>query len=178
MPHLPNPSGFPGISGLFAFRPETGVPMRAFVQALLRGPSPLSAGERELVATYVSSRNGCRFCTRSHAAVTRRLGEASVDEVVAGNLEGVDAKMRALLAIAEHVRANVAPLPAALVEAAKQAGADDVAVHDAVLIAAAFSMFNRYVDGLGAATPDEGAAAYEMGAERLVTQGYTMQPKT
>ncbi len=178
MPHLPNPSGFPGISGLFAFRPETGMPMRAFVQALLRGPSPLSPGERELIATYVSSRNGCRFCTRSHAAVTRRLGEARVDDVIAGKLDGVDARMRALLAIAEHVRANVAPVPGALVSAAKEAGADDVAIHDATLIAAAFCMFNRYVDGLGAETPEDGAPAYEAGAERLVTQGYTMQPKT
>ena len=175
MPHLPNPSGLPGISGLFAFRPETGVPMRALAQALLRGPSPLTPGERELIASHVSSRNECRFCTRSHAAVTRRLGEAHVDAVVAGNLEGLGDRMRALLAIAEHVRARVAPLPDALVDAAKRAGADDVAIHDAALIAAAFSMFNRYVEALGAETPEEGAPSYEAGAERLVTQGYVGQ---
>jgi AhpD family alkylhydroperoxidase len=138
--------------------------MRALAQALLRGPSPLTPAEREMIATYVSSRNGCRFCTRSHAATARKLGAPA--------LEDASAKMKALFAIADHVRANVAPIPSALVESAKREGADDVTLHDAALIAAAFSMFNRYVDGLGADTPDEGDSSYEMGAERLTKQGY------
>lgn len=80
--------------------------------------------------------------------------------------------MKALFAIAEHVRANVALVPNDLIEAAKREGADDVTIHDAVLVAAAFSMFNRYVDALGADTPDDGDRSYEIGAERLTTQGY------
>ena len=138
--------------------------MRALAQALLRGPSPLSPAEREMSATYVSSRNGCRYCTRSHQATARKLG--------APELEDASPKMKALFAIAEHVRANVALIPGALVDAAKREGADDVTIHDAALVAAAFSMFNRYVDGLGADTPDEGDGSYESAAERLTTQGY------
>jgi uncharacterized peroxidase-related enzyme len=143
--------------------------MRALAQALLRGPSPLTPAEREMIATYVSSKNGCRYCTRSHAAIARRLGAPALEEA--------SPKMRALFAIAEHVRANVAPVPRDSIDAAKREGADDVAIHDAVLIAAAFSMFNRYVDGLDADTPEDGAASYEARAERLATQGYTAQPK-
>ena len=138
--------------------------MRALAQALLRGPSPLSPAEREMIATYVSSRNGCRFCTRSHRATATKLG--------APPLEDASPKMKALFAIADHVRANVALVPNDLIDAAKHEGADDVTIHDAVLIAAAFSMFNRYVDGLGADTPDESDISYEKGAERLTTQGY------
>lgn len=138
--------------------------MRALAQTLLRGPSPLSPMEREMIATYVSSQNGCRFCARSHGAVARKLGAPAQGEA--------SPKMKALFAIAEHVRANVAMVPSELVLAAKREGADDTTIHDAVLIAAAFSMFNRYVDGLGADTPDEGDRSYEMGAERLTTQGY------
>jgi len=117
-----------------------------------------------MIATYVSSRNGCRFCTRSHAATARHLGAPA--------LEDAPPKMMALFAIADHVRANVAPVPDALAEGAKREGADDMTIHDTVLIAAAFSMFNRYVDGLGADTPDEGDRSYEIGAERLTTRGY------
>ena len=138
--------------------------MRALAQALLRGPSPLTPAEREMIATYVSSRNGCRFCARSHGATARLLGAPAIEDA--------SPKMKALFAIAEHVRANVALIPHELVEAAKREGADDVTIHDAALIAAAFSMFNRYVDGLGADTPDEGDRSYEIGAERLTKQGY------
>ena len=177
MPLVPTPQALPGISGLFAFRPETGVPMRALAQALLRGPSPLSPAERELIATFVSSNNSCRFCTRSHGAVARRLGDTdTVDAVLGGQAGAAGPKMQALLAIAEHVRGSVAPVPQALVDAARSAGADDLALHDAVLIAAAFSMFNRYVEGLGAETPPEGPA-YDAMAERLASQGYLVQPK-
>jgi uncharacterized peroxidase-related enzyme len=176
MPLLPNPSGLPGIAGLMAYRQATGDALRVLAQTLLRGESSLTAGERELIAAYVSSRNGCRFCARSHAAVARRLADAPiVDAVIAGKLDGASPKMKALLAIAEHVRVNVAPVPQALVDEALHAGADDVALHDVVLVAAAFSMFNRYVDALGADTPSD-EQAYERTAERLVNEGYARHP--
>lgn len=165
---VPTPPGLPGISGLFAYRPQTAAPLRALAQALLRGPSPLEPFEREMIAAHVSSRNGCRFCARSHAATARKLGAPDEGDA--------SPKMKALFAIAEHVRANVAIVPSDLVEAAKREGADDVAIHDATLIAAAFSMFNRYVDGLGADTPDEGDRSYDLGAERLSAQGYVPEP--
>jgi len=175
VPHIPNPSGLPGVAGLMAYRRTTGDALRAFTQALMRGDSSLTAAERELVATYVSSRNGCRFCTRSHAAVARRLGSAIVDDVIANRLEGAPPKTKALLAVAEHVRTSVAPVPLGLVEEARRSGVDDVAIHDAVLVAAAFCMFNRYVEGLDATTPEDGGA-YETMADRLAGEGYARHP--
>ncbi len=148
--------------------------MRALAQAVLRGPSPIDAKTRELVAAYVSSRNECAYCTHSHAAVARRLGDARVDDAIAGKLDAFDEKTRSFLAIAEHVRAGIAPLPNALVSAARAAGADDVAIHDVILVAAAFSMFNRYVESTGALTPPADAESYVTNAERLATKGYNV----
>jgi len=169
MAHVPTKPNIPGIGSLFDYRPETAAPLRALAQQLLRGPSPISAADRELIAAYVSSRNGCRYCTRSHAAIARRLGDPSVVDAVLADLDAapISAELRALLAIADAVRGAVARVPDALVEAARARGASDVAIHDAALIGAAFSMYNRYVDGLGADTPDEGDASYVAAAERL-----------
>ncbi len=144
MPHLPTPPGIPGISSLFAFRPETAPPLLALAEQVLRGPSPLTPTERELIATFVSSENACRFCTRSHRATTERLGAepAAVSAVLErGPAAAETPRMRALLALAAAVRGPVAPLPDELVSAARAAGATDVEIHDAVLVAAAFSMW-------------------------------------
>lgn len=145
--------------------------MRALAQQLLRGPSPLSPAERELIATFVSAKNGCNFCTRSHAAVARKLGDPTLVDRVLLDPSSVGERLHVLLEIAEVVRASVTHVPDALIERARSLGYDDVAIHDTVLVAAAFSMFNRYVDGLRADTPDDGPAYVTM-AERLTTQGY------
>src|SRR5271168_3673497 len=84
MPHISLPEGFPGITGGFVFRPETAKPMRELAHVLLHGPSSLTPGERELIATYVSSENDCYFCQTSHgAAAAAHLGKnfGLVDEV-------------------------------------------------------------------------------------------------
>ena len=69
MSHIPTPEGLPGIRGLFAFRPETALPLNELVDVLLRGPSSLTPGERELIATYVSAQNACYYCQTIHGAV-------------------------------------------------------------------------------------------------------------
>jgi AhpD family alkylhydroperoxidase len=137
--------------------------MRALVQQLLRGPSPLSPAEREHIAAHVSAGNRCRYCTRSHAAIARKLG---------ADLSKPSPKLRALLSIAHAVASKLGPVPPALIDQAKACGADDLTIHDTVLIAAAFSMFNRYVDAMGADTPDESDPSYAATAERLTTKGY------
>lgn len=179
MPHLPAPPGIPGISSLLAFRPETAGPLLAFAEHLLRGPSPLTPMERELIATFVSSENACRFCTRSHRATTERLGAApsAVGAILEHGPSAAETpRMRALLTLASAVRGPVTLLPDELVHGARAAGASDVEIHDTVLIASAFSMFNRYVEGLGAPAPDD-PAVYAMHAERLATRGY-LRPST
>jgi uncharacterized peroxidase-related enzyme len=144
-------------------------------EALLRGPSSLTSAERELIAAYVSSRNECHFCTQSHAAAARaHYGEQRrlVDQVLADlHAAPVSPKLKALLAIAEEVRRDGRLVQPADVDRARAEGADDKAIHDTVLIAAAFSMFNRYVDGLGTWAPMD-PAAYEETGLRLANQGY------
>lgn len=176
MPHIDLPEGLPGILSLFAFRPETGRALQELADALLRGPSPLSPGERELIAAFVSSRNSCDFCCGSHSAFAAAQlpgGAALVQEVLeqGAATAPVDDKMRALLAIAEQVQRSGRDVTEQAVAAAKGAGATDVEIHDTVLIAAAFCMFNRYVDGLGTVVPDD-PAAYGAMAPRILSEGY------
>lgn len=176
MPHIALPEGAPGITGPMAAYPETEVHLNGLAQALLRGPSSLTPAERELIASAVSNGNECRFCTNAHAATARVLyGEenAIVDTTLAdiGN-PGLSEKMRALLAIAEKVRRDGRTVKEEDVARARAAGADDQAIHDTVLIAAAFCMFNRYVDGLATWAPEVGSEIYEGIGQMLAEQGY------
>jgi uncharacterized peroxidase-related enzyme len=175
MPHIDLGNDEAGIRSLFLYRPETAHPMRVLAETLLRGPSTLTRGERELIATYVSSRNGCSYCTASHAAcaaVQLPEGAELVDQVRADlGTAPVSPKLAALLRIAGAVQDSGKSVRDGDVAAAREAGATDLEIHDTVLIAAAFCMFNRYVDGLGTAVrPDE--AAYEAAAQVTVAGGY------
>jgi uncharacterized peroxidase-related enzyme len=180
MPYI-DTQDVPGIRALLAFRPETAEPLAALANALLHAPNSLTQGERELIAAFVSSLNGCTFCFRSHAAIAAwHLGdEAMVDAVVAdpANAE-VSPKMRTLLALAARVQQGGRAVTEADIARARDEGASDVEIHDTVLIAAAFCMFNRYVDGLGAWTPTD-PAAYRERAALTATHGYGMStPRT
>ncbi|MEU4782085.1 carboxymuconolactone decarboxylase family protein [Micromonospora sp. NPDC023633] len=166
----------PGINGPMRFRPETAKPLNELAETLLRAPHPtLSPGERELIAAYVSGLNECRFCCASHsafAAAQLPLGMRLVDQVRADPATAeVSDKLRALLEIAGAVQRSGRDVTAELVKAARSAGATDLEIHDTVLIAAAFCMFNRYVDGLGTLAPED-PAVYEMTAEHIVRYGY------
>lgn len=175
MAHIALPEGLPGIAAGIAFRPETAEPMGALAEVLLRGPNTLSRGEREMIATFVSGRNDCYFCTTSHRAIAAHQLEGSyslVDAVCSDyNSAPVSEKLKALLAIAGKVQQGGKKVTAEDVASAKAAGATDIEIHDTVLIAAAFCMFNRYVDGLDSFTPtDQGFYDY-IGA-RIARQGY------
>lgn len=166
---------FPGITGPMIYRPETAKPLVELAEVLLRGPSTLSRGERELIAAYVSGRNNCKFCSGSHSAVAAAQLEGGMElvERVREDLDTapVSPKLRALLRIAAAVQVSGRTVTPQLVRAAQEAGATDMEVHDAVLIAAAFCMFNRYVDGLGTRAPSE-PAQYARAAERITENGY------
>jgi uncharacterized peroxidase-related enzyme len=179
MPHIKLPEGMPGISAGFAFRPETAKPMRELAHILLHEPNSLAPGDRELIAAHVSARNHCHFCYASHAAVaSAHLGDASVVERVKADLNTapVSPKVKALLAIAGKVQQDGKLVTTADVEAARKQGATDLEIHDTVLIAAAFSMYNRYVDGLGTWQPDNPEMYAQMG-EQLARSGY-VRPAT
>jgi uncharacterized peroxidase-related enzyme len=175
MAHIKLPEGLPGITGLLAFRPETAEPMRALSEFLLREPNSLSSAEREIIATYTSSQNDCYFCQMGHgAAAAHHLG---------GNLELIDQvkrdfqsapisnKLKTLLAIAGQVQKGGKHVTSEDIEQARQAGATDLEIHDTVLIAAAFCMYNRYVDGLGTSAPRDPELYLAIG-KRLAEQGY------
>src|ERR1700678_2893354 len=103
MPHISLPEGLPGILGPMALRPETAKPLNELADVLLHGPSSLSPGERELIATYVSARNDCRYCQTIHGAVAaHHLGsEALIAQVKADPTRAsISAKLKALLVIA------------------------------------------------------------------------------
>jgi uncharacterized peroxidase-related enzyme len=174
MPHIQLPEGLPGITGGFAFRPETAKPMCELAHVLLHGPGTLTPGERELIATYVSSENDCYFCQASHgAAAAAHLGDAQVVEQVKRDLLRADIsdKLKTLLNIAGKVRQDGKRVTAEDVARAREAGATDMEIHDTILIAAAFCMFNRYVDGLDTWQPKDTGLYAAMG-EQLAANGY------
>jgi uncharacterized peroxidase-related enzyme len=174
MPHINLPEGLPGITAGFALRPDTAKPMRELAHILLHEPNSLAPGERELIATYVSSQNNTQFCLLSHgAAAASHLGDASIVKQIKTDFASapVSAKLKALLNIAGKVQQDGKLVTAADVEAARKQGATDMEIHDTVLIAAAFSMYNRYVDGLGTWQPTDPEMYAQMG-DHLAKEGY------
>ena len=175
MPYIALDSAEPGIRGLLKYRPETGRPLSELAEVLLRGPSTLTRGERELIAAYVSALNDCRYCSASHSACAAAQlpgGVALVQQVRAdASTAPVTAKLKTLLVIAAAVQQSGLDVSAVQVDEAREAGATDLEIHDTVLIAAAFCMFNRYVDGLATTVPED-PEVYAVGAQRLVREGY------
>jgi uncharacterized peroxidase-related enzyme len=178
MPHIPLEDHLPGITGLLEYRKETAEPIRELTQFLLRGPNTLTEAERELIATIVSYRNECRFCTSAHAAVTDvLLGESETSEQIKKDIStaSVSNKMKALLRIAAKVQQSGKAVTAELIAAAKKAGATDVEIHDTVLIAALFCLYNRYVDGLATVTPTD--PQFYKGLADRIAKGYHRLPQ-
>ncbi|MEV4455232.1 peroxidase-related enzyme [Microbispora sp. NPDC049633] len=172
-PYIALATDEPGVRGLFRFRPEAALPMNQLVDVLLRGDGTLGRGERELIGAYVSALNRCRFCFHTHAAFAAvRLPEGMdlVEQVLADlDTAPVTPKMRALLRIAASVQRSGRDVTEEQVAAARAEGATDLEIHDTVLIAAAFCMFNRYVDGLGTVASDDPEHYLE---RARLTQGY------
>jgi uncharacterized peroxidase-related enzyme len=182
MPHIQLPEGIPGIRSLAAYRPDTGRFLYEWAQTLLRGgDSPLSEAERELIAAYVSNRNDCTFCWSSHAAAARFLYK-DASQTVGFVLDDyrnapISDKLKALLDIAGKVQADARMVSETDVVLARTHGATDRDIHDTVLIAATFCMFNRYVDGLATITPlASDLETWDIMGERMGTVGY-MPPK-
>ena len=177
MPHIDLPESMPGITAGFAFRPETAGPMRELAHVLLHtsGNEGFSSRDRELIASFVSSRNTCYFCQTSHGAAAAHLngGNASlVDEVCRDfRTAPISDKLKALLAIAEQVQIDGKNVTNVLVETARNHVATDADIHDTVLIAAAFCMYNRYVDGLATWQPRDPGMYKQMGI-RMAEEGY------
>jgi uncharacterized peroxidase-related enzyme len=177
MAHIKFQEGIPGILGPMTFSPATAKPLNELAETLLRAPNSLSRGDREMIATYVSSQNDCYFCQNAHGAVAAHyLGdnETLVQQVKRDFVAApVSDKLKALLTIAGKVQKGGKHVTTEDVENARAKGATDKEIHDTVLIAAAFCMYNRYVDGLATWAPTD-PEAYRANGKRLAEQGYVL----
>ena len=177
LPHIKLPEGVPGIRSGFKFRPEIAQPMQDLANALMRSSSPdsLSNEEREMIATFVSKRNGCYFCQASHSAIVAHLNDGDYSRInaVCSNYQTapISAKLKSLLTIAGKVQISGKEVTTDDINAAKQEGATDLDIHDTVLIAATFCMYNRYVDGLAMFTPTD-PAIYDTRGKLTAMHGY------
>jgi uncharacterized peroxidase-related enzyme len=179
MPYIPLEAHLPGITGLLEYSKDSAQPIRELTQYLLRGPNTLTEGERELIAAVVSSGNQCTFCTTAHtAAADLLLGEKETCAQVKLDIDTapLSPKIKALLHIAALVRESGRSVTADAIAKAKQEGATDLEIHDTVLIAALFCLYNRYVDGLATALPDD-PSYFNVLADRIVHHGYTRLPQ-
>lgn len=175
MAYINLPEGLPGIRGPMAFRPETAKPLNELAEVLLRSDNTLSRGERELIATYVSFLNDCFFCQNAHGGIAQHYLECNMDFI--DNLKKnynsapISEKLKALLSIAESVQQGGKHVSEAQINKARDLGATDLEIHDTVLIAAAFCMFNRYVDGLATWAPPDREIYIQRGKQRA-EEGY------
>jgi uncharacterized peroxidase-related enzyme len=172
MAHIKLPDGIPGIRGPMLFSPETTKPLSELVHVLLTGPHTLTLAEREMIATYVSSENDCYYCQHCHGSIAaQHLGGNAADYELIDRMKknfeatSLSSKMKALLNIAGKVQKGGKHVTTEDVDRARQQGASDKEIHDTVLIAAAFCMFNRYVDGLATWQPHDSEIYREIGQQ-------------
>ena len=172
-----NNETLPGILGLLDYSPATAAPLTALAEELLVKENSLTRGEREMIASSVSYWNDCHFCHSSHGAAAATLLNEPVGFLTEIKKQfpntAVSPKMRALLNIARQVQKGGRNVSGQDIVLAREAGATDKEIHDSVLIAAAFCMFNRYVDGMGTWAPRDDADFMPMG-QVLAERGYTM----
>ena len=181
MPHIQLREGLPGIRGPLAFRPETAKPLNELADLLLHARNSLKPGERELIATYVSYLNDCHFCQSIHGAVAAAHlhGDEELVRRVKADFRYADIseKLKSLLVIASKVQRGGKHVTTEDVASARSFGATDVEIHDTVLIAAAFCMYNRYVDGLATVQPHD-EVMYRDRGKMVARDGYVSVSKT
>lgn len=175
MAYITLPDGLPGIRGPLALRPEIAKPLSEFTEVLLRRDNSLSRGDRELIGAYVSYLNDCFFCQNSHEALAQHYLQCDasfIDNVKRDyHSASIPDKLKALLSIAASVQKGGKHVTASQIDKARDLGATDLEIHDTVLIAATFCMFNRYVDGLGTWAPQD-REFYVKRAKQRAEEGY------
>jgi uncharacterized peroxidase-related enzyme len=176
MAHIDLGNELPGIRGPMAYSPATAKPLNELVEVLLRDDdNTLSRGERELIGTYVSYLNDCFFCQNVHGALAGHYLQCDISQVdaIKNNFTAatISDKMKALLSIAGSVQKSGKHVTSSQIEHAKELGATDKEIHDTVLIAAAFCMYNRYVDGLATWAPED-RQFYVNRAPQRAEEGY------
>lgn len=162
MPFLPSLPEQTNLSDVFKAFPRGFRPLMEFHDEILRGPSPLSIGERELIAAYVSGLNKCRFCVNAHTtyAIFYGVDESLFDPLLADIASsGVADNMKPILEYARAITLDLTSVSAAHTEAILAAGWPEAAVHDAAAVTALFNYMNRMIHAMGVAPFDEEYAA-------------------
>ena len=176
MAHIDLQNELPGIRSLLAYSPTTAKPLNELVEVLLRNDdNSLSRGERELIGAYVSYLNDCYFCQNVHGALAGHYLNCNIHQIDAikndFHSSTLSDKMKSLLSIAASVQKSGNSVTTVQIDNAKKAGATDKEIHDTVLIAAAFCMYNRYVDGLATWAPPD-RQFYVNRAPQRAEEGY------
>jgi uncharacterized peroxidase-related enzyme len=175
MPYIDVDKNLPGIRSLMAYSPETAEPLGVLAEILLRSNTGLSPTERELIGTYVSYLNDCFYCHHSHGeiAVCYLNGDRNLVDAVRRDYRTapISEKLKSLLQIAGKVQKSGKSVLPEDIQNAREQGATDRDIHDTVLIAAAFCLFNRYVDGLATVAPQD-MSSYPLRARQIVENGY------
>lgn len=177
MAHINLNNDLPGIRGPMAYSPQTAAPLNALAEVLLHDEdNTLSRGERELIGAYVSYLNDCFFCQNVHGAMAQHYMNCEMTDIDAIKADfissqNISGKLKSLLFIAKAVQKGGKYVTREQIATAHAAGATDKEIHDTVLIAAAFCMFNRYVDGLGTWAPPDRQVYIDRAPQRA-EEGY------
>jgi uncharacterized peroxidase-related enzyme len=175
MPHVDFKNDLPGIRAALAYRPETAEPLGVLAEILLRDDEGLTRAERDLIATHVSYLNDCFYCHHSHGEIACIYldGDRELVDLVRTNYKDapISDKLKALLNVASKVQQSGRAVTTSDIDNARVHGATDRDIHDTVLIAAAFCMFNRYVDGLATTAPTD-MSSYPLRAQQVAEMGY------
>jgi uncharacterized peroxidase-related enzyme len=170
MTYLPSLPGDAVLLDVFRAYPQTARPLLDYHQALLRGPSPLTVAERELIAAFASGLNACRYCHGVHQATAQAfgVGEGALAALLADiNTAPVPERIKPLLRYVGKLTVSPAKITPADAEAVLAAGWEEQALHDAVAVCGLFNLMNRLVEGLGITAGEDRFAA----ARRLAAAG-------
>jgi uncharacterized peroxidase-related enzyme len=171
MPFVPSLPKGASLLNLFKAFPETSIPLIQFHEALLRGPSSFTEGERELIAAYVSGLNHCRYCHGVHSATAELLGikREMVDSRIDIDGVAIDPKMRPVLRYARKLTQQPNSLTQADADAIFAAGWEESALYYTVAVTALFNFMNRFVEGMGI---ELDPSYVKPASERLARRGY------
>jgi uncharacterized peroxidase-related enzyme len=162
----------PVMRDLYKSQPATCKPLGELTEAAMRGPSPFTQGERELIAAYVSGLNACVYCHTTHVGVAAACGvDPELFKALLGDLDSapIAEKMKPILRYARKLTQTPARMTEADAAAVYDAGWGDDALYSTVLVTALFNFYNRFVDGVGLALPGNYVPE---AAKRLSTKGY------
>ncbi len=157
MPSLPDDAT---LFNLFKKYPDFAKQQLPLSELIMRGPSPLDAKERELIATHVSILNSCSYCAGGHGEAAQVLGlNPDVVESLKGgiNSSNVDENLKPLLRYVEKLTLTPSRITSKDAQDVYAAGWGEDGLMSAVLVCCQFSFFNRLVEGTGMVSSPEQA---------------------